>query len=207
MINDNTQFDGVIIDTGCANISSLKFALQRLGYHIDVSAEPSVIKAAKKVFLPGVGTAEYAMKGVNDRQLASLIKQLTQPVLGICLGMQLLTEHSIENAVDTHCLALIPGEIKRIEMQNNSVRLPHMGWNTLTNISSSPLFTGINESDYFYFVHTYCATVNEFALATCDYGQNFAASLQKDNFFGVQFHPERSGKSGAKLLQNFMELC
>lgn len=201
--------DAVIIDTGCANINSLKFALERLGYHILVSANKAQIQHATKVFLPGVGSAEYAMNSINERELAGVIQNLKQPVLGICLGMQLMTEHSIENNIDTPCLSLIPGEVKRITPNNSddSLRLPHMGWNTLNNISDTPLFTGITPDDYFYFVHTYCAPINSSTIAQCNYGQYFSASLQNNNFFGVQFHPERSGKAGAKLLSNFMELC
>ncbi len=204
---NTSRIDALIIDTGCANISSLKFALERLGYCIEVSSDKDKIIASTKVFLPGVGSAQYAMGGIIERELGEVIKQLTQPVLGICLGMQLLTEHSIENAIDTPCLGVVPGEIKGIKTHSPSLRLPHMGWNTLSNISDSPLFTGLSESDYFYFVHSYCANVSQYTLAECDYGQAFAASIGKDNFYGVQFHPERSGKSGAKLLQNFMELC
>lgn len=199
--------DAIIIDTGCANISSLKFALERLGFNIGVSADIKQIVSAKKVFLPGVGSAEFAMKGIHQRDLATTIKSLTQPVLGICLGMQLMTQHSIENDKDTECLSLIAGDIKRINTGAQNVRLPHMGWNTLENISASPLFDDINEDDYFYFVHSYCAPLNTATLAICDYGQKFSASLQQDNFYGVQFHPERSGKSGAKLLNNFMRKC
>lgn len=198
--------DAVIIDTGCANISSLKFALQRLGYQILVSKDCADIKDAKKVFLPGVGSAEYAMAGINERNLFDVITELKQPVLGICLGMQLMTKHSIENNIDTPCLGLIDTQIAKINA-DEQVRLPHMGWNTLTNIKASPLFNDISEQDYFYFVHTYCAPVSSHSLALCDYGQSFSASLQQDNYYGVQFHPERSGKSGAKLLKNFMELC
>ncbi|WNC69893.1 imidazole glycerol phosphate synthase subunit HisH [Thalassotalea nanhaiensis] len=198
--------DAVIIDTGCANISSLKFALQRLGYQILVSKDCADIKGAKKVFLPGVGSAEYAMAGINERNLFDVITELKQPVLGICLGMQLMTKHSIENNIDTPCLGLIDTQIAKINA-DEQVRLPHMGWNTLKNIKASPLFNDISEQDYFYFVHTYCAPESVHALALCDYGQNFSASLQQDNYYGVQFHPERSGKSGAKLLKNFMELC
>ena len=209
---EDASVDAIIIDTGCANISSLKFALERLGYNIAVTADIAKIKAAKKVFLPGVGSAEFAMKGIHQRNLATTIKSLTQPVLGICLGMQLMTEHSIENGKDTECLSLIPGNITRINANaenpdEQSLRLPHMGWNTLVSISASPLFAGINQDDYFYFVHTYCAPLNEATLAVCDYGQKFSASLQQNNFYGVQFHPERSGKSGAKLLSNFMRNC
>ncbi|TRX57135.1 imidazole glycerol phosphate synthase subunit HisH [Thalassomonas sp. M1454] len=208
MSQNVTTADAVIIDTGCANISSLKFALERLGYQILVSADKAEIKGAKKVFLPGVGSAEFAMNSINERDLVDVIQNLTQPVLGICLGMQLMTEHSIENNIDTPCLNLIPGEIKRITPDNgDNLRLPHMGWNTLENLSDSPLFNGLSADDYFYFVHTYCAPINSATIAEANYGQQFSACLQNNNFLGVQFHPERSGKAGAKLLSNFMELC
>ncbi|WP_068547138.1 imidazole glycerol phosphate synthase subunit HisH [Thalassotalea crassostreae] len=209
--------DGLIIDTGCANISSLKFALERLGYKIAVSSDIEDIKAAKKVFLPGVGSAEFAMKGILDRSLAEVIVSLEQPVLGICLGMQLMTNHSVENDVDTTCLGLIDTNIAKIEGQNKSssegksegknLRLPHMGWNTLHNITPSPLFRDLTDKDYFYFVHTYCAPKSDYSLALCRYGQEFSASINQGNFYGVQFHPERSGKAGATLLKNFMEYC
>ncbi|OUS24882.1 imidazole glycerol phosphate synthase subunit HisH [Thalassotalea sp. 42_200_T64] len=207
-MSDTTSADALIIDTGCANISSLKFALQRQGYQIDVSKDIAAIKLAKKVFLPGVGSAEYAMAGINERGLFATITELTQPVLGICLGMQLLTKHSVENNIDTPCLGVIDSSIAKIDTRtDDNLRLPHMGWNTLTEIADSPLFSGIGSDDYFYFVHTYCAPASQQTLASCDYGQKFSASLQQGNFYGVQFHPERSGKTGAKLLKNFMELC
>ncbi|WP_371378655.1 imidazole glycerol phosphate synthase subunit HisH [Thalassotalea aquiviva] len=199
--------DAVIIDTGCANISSLKFALERLGYRISVSKQYEHICHAAKVFLPGVGSAAFAMQQVEQRQLTQVIQSLTQPVLGICLGMQLMTKHSIENDTDTSCLGLIDTNISRINVTDTALRLPHMGWNTLTKISDSPLFEQISEQDYFYFVHSYCAPITPFTLAQCQYGQNFSASLQANNFYGVQFHPERSGQAGATLLRNFMELC
>ena len=225
--------DGLIIDTGCANISSLKFALERLGYKIAVSSDIEDIKAANKVFLPGVGSAEFAMKGILDRSLAEVIVSLEQPVLGICLGMQLMTNHSVENDVDTTCLGLIDTNIAKIEgrsdgqnkgssegqnkdssegknegkSEGKNLRLPHMGWNTLHSITPSPLFRDLTDKDYFYFVHTYCAPKSDYSLALCHYGQEFSASINQGNFYGVQFHPERSGKAGATLLKNFMEYC
>ncbi|KMT66577.1 imidazole glycerol phosphate synthase subunit HisH [Catenovulum maritimum] len=194
--------DCVIIDTSCANLSSLKFAVERAGYAVSVTDDPAKIKAADKVFLPGVGAAGAAMKIINDKGIPEIVKELTQPVLGICLGMQLMTEFSAEGNVD--CLGLIPGQVKPIKA--DGLRLPHMGWNTLTEISDHPLFAGITKQDYFYFVHSLCVAPSEYTLATCEYGQAFSASLQNGNFMGVQFHPERSGKSGAQIIKNFLEM-
>lgn len=193
----------VIIDTACANLSSLKFAIERLGYDVLVTADAAKIKAAKKVFLPGVGAAGAAMQIIKERNIPDIVKELKQPVMGICLGMQLMTEHSAEGDVD--CLSLIPGEINPIDAPAE-LRIPHMGWNTLSSISDHPIFAGITANDYFYFVHSLCAAPSEYTLATCDYGQSFAASIGKDNFVGVQFHPERSGKAGAKVIKNFLEM-
>ncbi len=192
----------VIIDTGCANLTSLKFALERLDEQVLITADPDKIKAAERVFLPGVGSAQYAMQKLNDRDLSKIIVGLKQPVLGICLGMQMLLDSSEEGA--TSCLGIIPGQVKTIDAQGN--RLPHMGWNTLTRVEDSPLFQGIGVDDYFYFVHSYAVEPSPHTLATTDYPAPFSAALGKENFFGVQFHPERSGAKGLRLLKNFMEL-
>lgn len=203
----------VIIDTGCANISSVKFAVERLGTPVIVSDQKHVIEQADKVFLPGVGSAFSAMSSVKDKQLASIVQNLSQPVLGICLGMQLMTIESEEspgshldvNATDNvPCLGLIPTEIKR--MQVNDLVLPHMGWNQIKIEQDSPLFEGIKNSSFFYFVHSFCAPLSQYTLASCEYGQKFSASIAKDNFYGVQFHPERSGQTGSKLLNNFINM-
>ncbi|MDN3651303.1 imidazole glycerol phosphate synthase subunit HisH [Thalassotalea ponticola] len=204
--------DALIIDTGCANINSLKFALERLGYHIVVSDDEHCIGQAKKLFLPGVGAASFAMQTIKDKQLTDIIATLEQPVLGICLGMQLLCRSSRENGINTRCLGLIDSDVDLLKAGRghsglNPLRLPHMGWNTLSDIGSNPLFNSISERDYFYFVHSYCAPISSRTLAQCHYGQAFSASLCENNFYGVQFHPERSGKSGATLLTNFMEYC
>ncbi|EWH09620.1 imidazole glycerol phosphate synthase, glutamine amidotransferase subunit [Catenovulum agarivorans DS-2] len=194
--------DVVIIDTSCANLSSLKFGVERLGYKVAVTDNAEQIKNADKVFLPGVGAAGAAMRIIKEKGIPEIVQGLQQPVLGICLGMQLMTEHSAEGNVD--CLGLIPGTVKPIKAEG--LRLPHMGWNTLTEIKDSPLFEGINQQDYFYFVHSLCVAPSEYTLATCDYGQTFSASIHHKNFYGVQFHPERSGKSGARVIQNFLEM-
>lgn len=197
----------VIIDTGCANISSVKFALQRLGVQVTVSDDPETILASDKAFLPGVGSAQNAMASIANKGLIETIQALQQPTLGVCLGMQLMTELSQETGLhstaDIPCLNLIPGSVER--MQVGDLRLPHMGWNTV-NPQRNPLFAGITHGTHFYFVHSYAVPVYEHTLATCEYGMAFSAAIHKDNFYGVQFHPERSGDAGAHLLENFVRL-
>jgi glutamine amidotransferase len=195
----------VIVNTGCANISSVKFAVERLGVTVQVSDDLAIIQRADKVFLPGVGSANAAMASIEQKNLVNCIQGLQQPVLGICLGMQLMVEKSAESLNgSTPCLNLIPGEVKR--MQVGDLRLPHMGWNTVTPVDSTSLFKGIPAATYFYFVHSFAVAVSEFTLASCQYSMDFSAALHKDNFFGVQFHPERSSDAGAQLLKNFIEL-
>ncbi|MBU3003193.1 imidazole glycerol phosphate synthase subunit HisH [Paraglaciecola arctica] len=195
----------VIVNTGCANISSVKFAVERLGIPVAVSDDLNTIKKADKVFLPGVGSANAAMDSIHKKQLVSCIQELTQPVLGICLGMQLMVEKSAESLNDsTPCLGLIPGQVKR--MQVDELRLPHMGWNTVTPIGDAPLFKGIDSGSYFYFVHSFAVALSEFTMASCQYAMDFSAGIHKDNFFGVQFHPERSSDAGSQLLKNFIDL-
>jgi imidazole glycerol-phosphate synthase subunit HisH len=193
----------VILDTGCANLSSVKWAVERLGYTPDVSRDPDVVLRADKLFLPGVGTARAAMNQLEERDLVDLIKACTQPVLGICLGMQLLGSSSEENG-GVSTLNIIDAECGL--MDTRGLPLPHMGWNQITAQAGNHLFRGIDEESYFYFVHSYAMPVNASTIAQCDYGQPFTAAVQKDNFFGVQFHPERSGKAGAQLLKNFLEM-
>jgi len=195
----------VIVNTGCANISSVKFAVERLGVKVTVSDNTEIIQGADKVFLPGVGSANAAMASIEHKHLVTCIQGLTQPVLGICLGMQLMVEKSAESLQDfTPCLNLIPGEVKR--MQVGELRLPQMGWNTVTPLDSLSLFKGIPNGTYFYFVHSFAVAISQYTLASCQYGMAFSAALHKDNFYGVQFHPERSSDAGAQLLQNFIEL-
>lgn len=193
----------VILDTGCANLSSVKWAVERLGYTPDVSRDPDVVLRADKLFLPGVGTARAAMGQLEARDLVDLIKACTQPVLGICLGMQLLGSSSEENG-GVNTLGIIDTACGLMDTQG--LPLPHMGWNQITAQAGNHLFRGIDEESYFYFVHSYAMPVNASTIAQCDYGQPFTAAVQKDNFFGVQFHPERSGKAGAQLLKNFLEM-
>ncbi|MDE1185922.1 MAG: imidazole glycerol phosphate synthase subunit HisH [Pantoea sp.] len=193
----------VILDTGCANLSSVKWAVERLGYTPEVSRDPDVVLRADKLFLPGVGTAQAAMNQLEERDLIDLIKACTQPVLGICLGMQLLGRGSDENGGIT-TLGILDQPVSL--MDTKGLPLPHMGWNQITSQAGNHLFRGIDDGSYFYFVHSYAMPVNANTIAQCEYGLPFTAALQKDNFFGVQFHPERSGKAGAQLLKNFLEM-
>lgn len=193
----------VILDTGCANLSSVKYAVQRLGYEPQVSRDPEIVLHADKLFLPGVGTVQAAMEQFEQRELIDLIKACTQPVLGICLGMQLLGSGSDESG-GVATLGIIDTPVQR--MQDLGLPLPHMGWNQVIANADSHLFRGIDENAYFYFVHGYAMPICENTIAQTLYGEAFTAAVQKDNFFGVQFHPERSGAAGAQLLKNFLEM-
>jgi imidazole glycerol-phosphate synthase subunit HisH len=190
-----------IVASGGANIASLQFALERLGSASDVTADADRIRAASHVILPGVGAAADAMGRLRAGGLDALIPSLTQPVLGICLGMQLLHEASAEGG--TRCLGIIPGVASRFaEAPGRPV--PHMGWNTLDVERSCPLLEGLGGADYAYFVHSYAVPVNEATVASCHYGASFSACVAWRNFFGAQFHPERSARLGALVLQNFL---
>ncbi|PLR29788.1 imidazole glycerol phosphate synthase subunit HisH [Chimaeribacter arupi] len=193
----------VILDTGCANLSSVNYAIQRLGYQPVVSRDADVVLRADKLFLPGVGTAQAAMDQLEQRDLIDLIKACTQPVLGICLGMQLLASSSEENG-GVPTLGIIDTPV--IKMEDRGLPLPHMGWNQVTANADSHLFRGIADDAYFYFVHGYAMPVCTDTIAQAHYGEPFTAAVAKDNFFGVQFHPERSGAAGAQLLKNFLEM-
>ncbi|OOF58966.1 imidazole glycerol phosphate synthase subunit HisH [Rodentibacter myodis] len=191
----------IIIDTGCANLSSVKFAFDRLNIQAEISCDLEKIKSADKLLLPGVGTAQAAMKILQDRHLIETIRNATQPMLGICLGMQLMTEFSAEGNVDT--LNLMRGKTELIP--NTGLPLPHMGWNKVHYQPDHPLFHGIDQDSHFYFVHSYAVFPNENTIAKADYGVPFSAAIANKNFYGVQFHPERSGRNGAMLLRNFVE--
>ena len=197
----------VIIDTGCANLSSVRFAIERLDYSVTVSKDPAILQQADKLFLPGVGTAKEAMANLIERNLVEPIKSLTQPVLGICLGMQMLataSEESFGEQPIIETLGIVEGHIEKMNV--TPLRSPHMGWNQITPKLNEPLFKDIPAGSYFYFVHSYALPVNENTIASCEYGTPFTAAVNKDNFYGVQFHPERSGKAGAQLIKNFLEL-
>ena len=191
-----------IIDTKCANLASLKFALDRLGFQSVISSSVSELEKADKLFLPGVGTAGKAMANLENLGLTAFIKNTTKPLLGICLGMQILGEFSQELSQKT--LGVMPFEVRKFREQAGFT-LPHMGWNDISILRENAFFAGLNGA-YFYFVHSFCVALNEFTLAKCEYCEPFSAALMKDNFFGVQFHPERSGEAGELLLQNFVRM-
>lgn len=196
----------VVIDSGGANIASLRFALARLGAEAELTRDPARIRQADRVLLPGVGAAADAMSRLADAGLDHVIRSLTQPVLGICLGMQLLLEGSAEG--DVGCLGLIEGRAELLEATPN-VTVPHMGWNRTWRTADCPLLSGIEDGAHFYYVHSYALGETADTVATTSHGRPFSALVRRGNFFGAQFHPERSGASGARLLQNFLEpaLC
>ena len=191
-----------IVDSGGANIASVRFALERLGVRSELTADPAVIRGAERVILPGVGSAVEGMKRLRARGLVDCVRGLTQPVLGVCLGMQLLFDSSAEGPTGT--LGVIPGEVTLLP-DSPGVTVPHMGWNTVLTGRKAGLLDGIAHDARFYFVHSYAGPVNAFTVASCDHGTPFAAIVQRGNFSGVQFHPERSGTAGARLLKNFVE--
>ena len=191
----------VIIDSGGANLASLLFALERLDVRATVSTSPAEVRAATRVILPGVGSAADAMKRLDAAGLSEVLPTLRQPVLGICLGMQLLFKHSEEGNVD--CLGIMPDSVRRLKAEPGRP-VPHMGWNNLVSLRDDPLMEGITNSDYVYFVHSYAAPVSDVTLARTDYGAQVSAVVRRDNFWGTQFHPERSASVGSRILANFL---
>lgn len=194
----------VIVDTGCANLASVTYAFERLGVQAVVSDEADVIRGAEKVVLPGVGSAPFAMKAIDSKGLKPVLQSLEQPVIGICLGMQLLFETLDEGGETVAGLGLIPGQVQTL--QTGDLPSPHTGWNTLTRTSSDALLIGIEDGDYAYFVHSFAAPLSDYTLAQSEYGSPFSAIVRKDNVWGCQFHPERSSKTGARILSNFLDL-
>ena len=198
----SVKADVVLLNSGGSNYTSLQAAFERLGASCQQSADPERIRAASHVVLPGVGSAESAMSAITAHHLAPLIASLKQPLLGICLGMQILYESSEES--DIRCLSLLPGKVQKLA-PSPGIRIPHMGWNTIRNRSRHPLLHGLDGAD-FYFVHSYAAPPGSDTLAVCQHGQEFTAVVGHGNRMGVQFHPERSGAQGQHLLGNFLAL-
>lgn len=193
--------DVVLVDAGGTNIGSVRYALERLGVDAQTSHDAERIRRASHVVLPGVGAAGPGMQRLRSRGLVEVLRQLRQPVLGVCLGMQLLFEHSEEG--DTECLGIIPGQVRRIA-HGPGRRVPHMGWNRLDVVRADPLLAGLAERAYAYFVHGYAAPGDAHTVASTDYGSPLAAIVRQRNFCGMQFHPERSAAVGATLLKNFL---
>ncbi|MEN8883366.1 MAG: imidazole glycerol phosphate synthase subunit HisH [Flavobacteriaceae bacterium] len=190
----------VIIDYGAGNIKSIQFAFKRLGVDAILSSNIEEIKGADKIIFPGVGEASSAMKMLKESGLDIIIPTLKQPVLGICLGMQLMCNQTEEG--NTQGLGIFDVTVKKF---SKDVKVPQMGWNTITNLQSD-LFDGLTDKDYMYLVHSYYAEQNDSSIATTAYDISYASALQKDNFYGVQFHPEKSGSKGSKILENFLKL-
>lgn len=190
-----------VINSGGANLSSVQHALHRLGVDSVLTKDAAVIRAADRVILPGVGAAARAMNALREAMLVEVVQGLTQPVLGICLGLQLLFESSEEGQVD--CLGLIPGRVRKLKA-GTGLRLPHMGWNRLEWVSDDPLTRGLGGEEWFYFVHGFAAPVKH-AVAVSEHGQRFAAIVRRGNFVACQFHPEKSAGAGARILRNFLD--
>ncbi|MBL4618051.1 MAG: imidazole glycerol phosphate synthase subunit HisH [Robiginitomaculum sp.] len=192
----------MLVDTGCANLASVRFAFARLGVTAVISCDPDKLRTANRLVLPGVGSASAGMKALDDSGLAEMLTEYQRPLLGICLGMQMLFEHSNEG--DTACLGLVGGEVEALPTQ--SLPIPHMGWNTLNLLRKDPLLTGIKQQDYVYFVHSFAAKRSADTLAISNYGMDFSAIIRRGNSYGCQFHPELSGMVGARILQNFLKV-
>ena len=195
--------DTVIIQYNAGNIQSVLYALERIGVTAKVTDDPEKILAADKVIFPGVGEASTAMQYLKERQLDLLIKALKQPLLGICLGMQLMCAYSEEN--NTNCLGIFNEQVKQFKPDSISFKVPQMGWNTITHLQSN-LFKGLDENSYAYFVHGYYASIGEHTIAQTNYILDYSSALHKDNFYGVQFHPEKSAKAGEQIIQNFLSI-
>ena len=191
-----------IIKYNAGNIQSVLYAMERLGVEAEVTDDAEKINAADKVLFPGVGEASSAMQSLIENNLDQVIKDLKQPVFGICVGMQLLCNHSEEN--DTKCLGIVPVEVKKFKSTQQVIKVPQIGWNNIYNLKSE-LFKDIEDKSFIYNVHSYYAADSEYTIATCNYGIEYAAAVKKDNFYGVQFHTEKSAVIGDKILRNFIE--
>lgn len=195
--------DLVIIKYNAGNIQSVLYALERIGVNAVVTDDVEQIQSAGKVIFPGVGEASSAMRYLKEHKLDTVITNLQQPVLGICLGMQLMCAYSEEN--DTACLGIFNEQVKKFSPQTSDLKVPQIGWNNIFNLKSE-LFTGLPENSFCYFVHGYYAALGEHTIATADYVQPYSAALHKNNFYGAQFHPEKSAKVGEQILKNFLSL-
>ena len=192
-----------IVQYNAGNIQSVLYALERLGVAATVTDDPAMIQAADKVIFPGVGEASTAMAYLKERNLDQLIVSLKQPVLGICLGMQLMCGHSAEN--DTTCLGIFEEQVLAFKTTEVGIKIPQIGWNNIANLKTE-LFNGIPENSFAYFVHGFYAGLGDNTIATTDYIQPYSSALQKNNFYGVQFHPEKSAAVGEQIIQNFLSL-
>lgn len=192
--------DIAIIKYNAGNVQSLTFALNRLGVDPILTDDPEILQKADKVIFPGVGEASTAMNYIRKNKIDEVIKDLHQPFLGVCLGLQLMCKHSEEN--DTECIGVFDNIVKKFDP---NLKVPHMGWNTIIDLKG-PLFEGVDEESYLYFVHSYYAETADDTIATCDYANRFSAALHKDNYYAVQAHPEKSSLAGQQILKNFLEL-
>ena len=192
----------VIIKYNAGNIQSVLFALKRIGYEAIISDNADEINSADKIIFPGVGEASSAMNHLKEKKLDELIIQLKQPVLGICLGMQFMCSSSEEG--NTKCMGIFDEQVVRFQ-SNEQYKVPHVGWNTINHLKS-PLFQDVKENDYMYFVHGYYAPQSDSAIASTNYGLTYSSALSKNNFYGVQFHPEKSGSAGEQILKNFLSI-
>jgi glutamine amidotransferase len=191
-----------IIDYGAGNTASVINVLEELKAEFVLSNDKKVIQSADKIILPGVGEASSAMKKINELNLVDELRYTTKPFLGICLGMQLLFSKTEEGNVE--CLNVIPGEVKKFNLAN--IKVPHMGWNEVIKLNNDEMLRGINDKTFFYFAHSYYVPQNDFSISVSNYGLNFSASLKYKNFYGVQFHPEKSAQQGIKIIKNFLSL-
>src|SRR3954466_1807640 len=192
-----------IVKYNAGNIQSVLFALERIGVQAEVTDDIEKLQSADKVIFPGVGEASTAMEYLKARNLDKVIKDLTQPVLGVCLGMQLMCTYSEEN--DTKCLGIFEEKVLRFDGNGTNLKVPQMGWNNIYDLKS-PLMKNVKEESYCYFVHSYYASIGNHTIATTDYTKSFSSALNKDNFYGVQFHAEKSAEAGEQILKNFINV-